>query len=490
MVEEFVEEFAAVQTGESLGKPSDLNTWDRPEMPWWKRPEWTPPKKPDFEWWMSWQDESSISHKWVITFLEDANISGQTYSSAWDNEHAILVTWWTVTISDATIIKTWDSEWDSADFYWTNAAVIAVDGVLELNGDSINTYWAHANAVFAYGSGEIQISDSNVDTSGDNSWWIMVTWWGKLVAKNLTISTKWKSSAAIRSDRWGGSINVDGWTYQTSGLWSPAIYSTADITVKNAQLISTKSEWAIVEWKNSITILDSTLVDSNVELNWQSETYKNIFLYQSMSGDADEWTASFIAKNSKITTKNGDTIYVTNTKAKILLENNEISNDSWDFMRIEWAAWGKEGSNGWDVTLNLVNQDVEWNIIVDDISSLNMKLQKGSSFVWAINSENQSKDISLKLDENSSWTLQSDSYISEIQSDMTWYSNIDLNGYTLYVWEKAITSTDMLAQDEAIATVGVANGEWYSSNDLIIWWIWVVAIVVALWICISIYFKK
>ena len=119
-----------------------------------------------------------------------------------------------------------------------------------------------------------------------------------------------------------------------------------------------------------------------------------------------------------------------------------------------------------------------------------MKLQKGSSFVWAINSENQSKDISVKLDENSSWTLQSDSYISEIQSDMTWYSNIDLNGYTLYVWEKAITSTDMLAQDEAIATVGVANGEWYSSNDLIIWWIWVVAIVVALWICISIYFKK
>jgi hypothetical protein len=109
MIEEFAEEFAVVQTGQNLGKPSDLDTWDRPEMPWGQRPEWTPPKKPDSEWWMPWQDESSISHKWVITFLEDANISGQIYSSSWDNEHAVLVTWRTVTISDASITKPWNS---------------------------------------------------------------------------------------------------------------------------------------------------------------------------------------------------------------------------------------------------------------------------------------------------------------------------------------------------------------------------------------------
>ena len=43
----------------------------------------------------------------------------------------------------------------------------------------------------------------------------------------------WNSSAAIRSDRWGGTVNVNGGTYKTTGQGSPSIYSTTDITVKN-----------------------------------------------------------------------------------------------------------------------------------------------------------------------------------------------------------------------------------------------------------------
>jgi hypothetical protein len=82
-------------------------------------------------------------------------------------------------------------------------------------------------------------------------------------------------------------------------------------------------------------------------------------LYQSMSWDADEWTAKFTAKNSKIITNKWDTIYVTNTTAEILLENNEIVNNDWDFLRIESAAWWKTNENGWDVSLNLVNQNIK-----------------------------------------------------------------------------------------------------------------------------------
>ncbi len=43
-------------------------------------------------------------------------------------------------------------------------------------------------------------------------------------------------------------------------------------------------------------IQQSTLIDSNTKLNGQSTTYKNIFLYQSMSGDAADGSATFTAK--------------------------------------------------------------------------------------------------------------------------------------------------------------------------------------------------
>lgn len=442
----------------------------------------TPPK------WMPWNpkwwnDESSITHNWVITFTQDTILEGQTYNSTGNNEHAILVTWWNVDITDSNITKSWNAEWDSADFYWTNAAAISINWQLWLHNVTINTNWKHANAVFAYGSWNVFIADSTITTKDDNSWWIMVTWWWNLSAENLTITTEWNSSAAIRSDRWGGEIQVEWWDYTTNWVWSPVIYSTANITVSHANLTANKSEWAIVEWKNSITISNSTLTDSNTTLNGQSTTYKNIFLYQSMSGDADEWTAKFTATESKIITNNWDTIYVTNTNAEILLQNNEIINKNWDFLRIEWAAWWKEGSNWWDVTLNLVNQEVEWNIIVDDISSLNMILTEWSSFNWAINSANESQNISVKLDNNSTWTLTSDSYIAEISSDADWYSNINLNGYSLYIWEKAITSTDQIQTEEPkITTIELTkNPETpvsHPTTEFILWGIGIAVIII------------
>ena len=191
-------------------------------------------------------------------------------------------------------------------------------------------------------------------------------------ATNLTIETAGTSSAAIRSDRGGGTVTINKGTYKTTGKGSPAIYSTADITVKNAKLISTASEGVVIEGKNSVTLENVELTDTNNTLNGQSTTYKNIFLYQSMSGDADNGEAIFTAKDSTITTNQGDSFYVTNTKATINLENNKIINNdtSSNFLRIQIDSWGNSGSNGGTVTLNLTNQKIEGNIVVDSISKL------------------------------------------------------------------------------------------------------------------------
>ena len=230
-------------------------------------------------------------------------------------------------------------------------------------------------------SGEYSSTTSNenaIIATGDNAGGIMTTGGGTTNASNLTINTSGTSSAAIRSDRGGGTVKVNGGTYTTTGNGSPSIYSTADITVNDATLVAKASEGIVIEGANTVTINNCDLTDSNTKLNGQSTTYKNIFLYQSMSGDASNGNATFTAKNSKITTNNGDTFYITNTTATINLTNNTIvNNDSTgNFLRAQKDSWGNTGSNGGNVTLIMTQQNAEGNIVIDSISTLDMTMNE------------------------------------------------------------------------------------------------------------------
>jgi len=393
-------------------------------------------------------NSNNTTYSSIKEIKSDENISNEEFTSTNSDENAILVTNAKSTLSSITVNKEGDSNGgDNTSFYGTNSAILAKDGaVLTIKNATINTNATGANGVFSYGGSAttnnsssdgttVNISNSKITTTKDNSGGIMTTGGGVMNATNLEITTAGTSSAAIRSDRGGGVVTVNKGTYKTTGKGSPAVYSTADITVKNATLISEASEGLIIEGKNKITIDNVKLTDTNNTLNGQSTTYKNIFIYQSMSGDADTGTAEFSAKDSTITTNKGDSIYVTNTKASITLENNEfINNDSeGNFLRIQKDSWGNSGSNGGDVTLKLINQKVKGNIVVDSISTLDMNLTNKSSYEGVINNSNSAKNIKITLDKNSKLILTGDSYISELDDEDETYSNIILNGYKLYV---------------------------------------------------------
>ena len=397
-------------------------------------------------------NNSETSYSAVKEITENENIASGEYKSSNADENTILIRGnIKSTLSNITVNKTGDSDGgDSTSFYGTNSGIIAKDGAsVTIKNTTITTDATGANGVFSYGgtsttsasNGDgttISISDSKITTYKDNSGGIMTTGGGIMNATNLIINTAGTSSAAIRSDKGGGTVIVNKGTYTTTGKGSPVVYSTADITVKNATLVSEASEGLIIEGKNKITIENVKLTDTNNTLNGQSTTYKNIFIYQSMSGDADTGTAEFSSKNSTIVTNKGDSIYVTNTKSSITLENNEIiNNDSTgNFLRIQKDSWGKSGSNGGDVDLILINQKVNGNIVVDSISNLSMKLTKSSSYEGTINNSNEAKEIKLVLDSSSKIKLTGDSYVSELVDEDTTYSNIDLNGYKLYVGGK------------------------------------------------------
>ena len=318
-----------------------------------------------------------------------------------------------------------------------------------ISGGTVETSASGANGVFSYGgnggqngaSGDgttVIISDTVITTTGDGSGGIMTTGGGITYASNLTVTTSGRSSAAIRTDRGGGIVVVDGGTYTSSGLGSPAIYSTADITVKNATLVSSLSEGVCIEGKNSITLENCDLTANNTRCNGNATFLDSIMIYQSMSGDADSGTSSFTMTGGSLTSKSGHMFHVTNTHAVITLSGVELINEGSEILL-------SVCDDGWSGASNIAElaadaQDLAGTILVGDNSALTLTLSNGSTFEGTVSGEiaNASGQtvsaevgtVNVVLDETSTWTLTADTWITSFEGNI---ENVISNGYTLYV---------------------------------------------------------
>ena len=362
----------------------------------------------------------------------------ETVENSEDSSHAVTADGEEVSMSNTAVIKTGDSgQGDEADFYGDNAAVFAANGgTLTLSNMVVETNGTHANAVFSYGEGTtVNVSDSYIETSGNCSGGIMTTGGGTMKAENLTINTSGNSSAAIRSDRGGGTVTVTGGSYTTGGTGSPVIYSTADITVNNAEMESTASQGVVVEGKNSVTLNNVELTaDNNTKNSDKSDYYQAVMIYQSMSGDADEGTSSFTMNGGRLTNANGDIFFVNNTATTIDLSGAEIINNGGGiFLRAEAAGWGNEGSNGGHVNMTASDQEINGDMVVDQVSELNLYLKDNSVFTGAINSDGAAGSVYVEIEAGSRWVLTGDSYITSLTCSA---DAIDLNGFTLHVGDQ------------------------------------------------------
>ena len=368
--------------------------------------------------------------------LTDADIStAASYDDATDGGHAITADGESAQYANVAVTKTGDSSGDEADFYGENAALFTTNGgTLTLNDALISTNGTHANGVFSYGEDTtVNVSHSIIRTSGNCSGGLMTTGSGTMNATDMTAETQGNSSAAIRSDRGGGTVNVNGGYFTTAGTGSPVIYSTADISVADAYLQSTASQGVVVEGKNSVALTNCQLIASNTSKNSdKSDYYQAVMIYQSMSGDASSGTSSFSMTGGSLTNENGDIFFVNNTACDIDLTSAAITNNdaSGVFLRAAAAGWGSAGSNGGHVNLNASDQVINGNMLVDDVSTLNLYLHDGSQFTGAVNPDGQTGDVYVELDANSTWTLTADSYVSSLTCVQ---GTINLNGHKLYV---------------------------------------------------------
>ena len=384
----------------------------------------------------------------------------ETYASDTTDENALLVTGANVTIDNMSVSKTGDSNGgDSCNFYGLNAAVLIKDGAdVTITGGIIESSASGANGVFVYGGNggsngaagdgtTLHIIDTVITTTGDGSGGIMTTGGGVTYAEYLTVTTSGRSSAPIRTDRGGGTVLVEGGTYTSNGLGSPAIYSTADITVKEAVLVSNLSEGVCIEGMNSITLENCDLTASNTECNGNATFLDAIMIYQSMSGDADSGTSAFTMTGGTLTSLSGHMFHVTNTHAVITLSGVNLINEGSDIL----LSVCDDGWNGASNTAELMadGQNLAGTILVGDNAVLTLTLKNGSSFEGSVSGEITNAKgtqvsaevgtVNVSLDETSTWTLTADTYITSFSGNA---ANVVSNGYTLYISGTALAGTN------------------------------------------------
>lgn len=389
----------------------------------------------------------------ATTIREDGSYTGETYTSTGDDENALRIDGATVTLDGVTVDKSdgTSSNTEDGDFYGQNAALLATNGAnVTLSNATITSSVANGNGVFSYGTGTVvTVADSTINTTGNNSGGIQTTGGGTTYANNLTVTTAGNSAAAIRSDRGGGTVVVNGGSYATAGTGSPAIYSTADITVKNATLTATNSEAVVVEGKNSVTLENSNLT-GNMTGTYQgdgSENLHNIMLYQSMSGDASEGTSSFQMTGGSITANSGDMFYVTNTDAVISLSDVALTLANNNLLTVAGNSssrgWGTAGANGAQVAFTAADMTLEGDVTVDTISTLQYKLASGAVFNGSLNIvENEaggaavSDNAVVTVDAGATWNLTGNCTVTTLTNNGT----INFNGYTITLADGTVVS--------------------------------------------------
>lgn len=384
------------------------------------------------------------SYQTATEYTEDTEVDGASFDSTGTDENAILVSnGATVSLRNITVNRTSSDSTggDNSSFYGVGASILTTDGTTYLSGSTITSDAKGGAGVFSYGDGITYVSDTTITTAQDTSGGIHVAGGGTLYAWDLTVETDGQSSAAIRSDRGSGTMVVDGGSYTSNGTGSPAIYSTADITVSDAELTANGSEAICIEGLNTIRLYDCDLT-GNMSDDDQNDTTWNVILYQSMSGDSEEGNSTFEMVGGSLTAKNGGMFYTTNTESTITLSDVDITNaeDSEFFLRCTGneneRGWGQSGQNGADCLFTAISQEMEGDVVWDSISELDFYMTEGSTLIGAVLDDEScagnggSGYCSLYIDQDSTWVVTGDSVLTTLYNAGT---IVDEDGNTVTI---------------------------------------------------------
>lgn len=383
----------------------------------------------------------------VEEYIDDTEVEDLTISSTGADENAIHVYEGAEVLLDNVTVERDSADstgGDNSSFYGVGAAILNTEGTAYIKDSTITSDAAGGAGAFSYGEGVTYVADTKITTQQDTSGGVHVAGGGILYAWNLDVTTDGESSAAIRSDRGSGTMVVEDGTYVSNGVGSPAIYSTADIAVKDASLTANGSEAICIEGLNSIHLYDSDL-SGNMAENEQNDCIWNVILYQSMSGDSEVGNSTFQMQGGSLTAKNGGMFYTTNTESTFTLENVDLTYSAANPFFLKCTGnqnkrgWGKEGNNGADCKFTAISQEMQGNIIWDSISQLDFYMTDGSTLNGAVFNDESCAGTggdgycNFYIEEGCTWTVTADSTLSNLYCEG---KIVDANGKTVKIVDK------------------------------------------------------
>ncbi len=367
------------------------------------------------------------SYDAVYEITSDETLDGVTMESTTGSENVVHVYEGAVaTIKNSSFSNSGTgSGGDAASFYGVGATLLVSDGEMYVENVDIDSTTSGGTGVFAYDDGVAYVSGLTFHSTEGSSGGLHVAGGGTLYAWDCDIETEASmSSAAIRSDRGGGLMVIDGGSYVTNG-GTGAVYVTADISVHDAYLYAGGSEGVAIEGKNTIRLFDCDLTCTMIPNSLNDNAVWNIIVYQSMSGDADVGTSEYDMIGGTLTCNAGPVIYNTNTSSYITLSGVDIvrGDDTTYMLQVTGNSssrtWGSAGRNGANCVFTAVDQVLPGDVVYDTISNLDLYLLDGSSLEGAIvcddsfNGGNTGDGVAnVYIDDGSVWTVTGDSVIT------------------------------------------------------------------------------
>ena len=337
-----------------------------------------------------------------------------------DQNAALVQAGGVLSVTNGTLHKTGDDiNGDNCNFYGINSIFLATGENTHgaVSNSDLTSESEGSNGIFSTDKAVTFAKGNAIHTSGGNSRGMDATYGGTIIADDISITTMGEHCAAIATDRGGGIISATNSSLNTTGSGSPLLYSTGNIQVDHVTGTASNSQIAGMEGRNTILIFNSDL-KSTLEGKTASDPVANGFIiYQSTSGDAEAATgeaAKFQAVNSQLTSAitSGAMFYVTNTTADILLSGSVLDFDSKEakLLRIEGNNannWGTAGANGGKVKFTARKETLTGDISVDTISSLDLYLLDGTTYMGTI-ALKEAEDDAEKMEDNISVSIGKD----------------------------------------------------------------------------------
>lgn len=376
-------------------------------------------------------EDKKMNYSYASIIKNSIDKKGDVYTTGELSKNALFVTGKnSVNLNNVTVQKSGNSK----SINGNNSGLLINDNAsVTIKDSSISTTSTDSEAIYIDGGKKynsdtnILLNNSYIKTDSNNS--IGINNNNSYVKLESTgIESILENSPLIVNN---GKTTIKNGYYTTSAIGSPFILNKGELSLNKANIQVFDSDLIRLINNGKITINKSNLAGVHRTVNDDTGYPKCIFIY----GENKKSKSEFTMKNSNLLILNGDTFFVTNTKATINLYSSTIFNtsDTSLFMRVQSNIFGDKNNNGGEVELNLDKQKIGGYIAIDEYSEIRIVAENKSELEVSINPDDQGKYASLYLDKTSKLTLLADTYLNDFTNKDKTNKNINLNGHKLYI---------------------------------------------------------